>query len=82
MAKVGKCGESQYLTLLKENKLKLPETRGAKRKYPWDELKKEGDFFIWDKPEDIRRIHATAVNHNIKIACRTIDNKLHVFRVG
>ena len=59
---------------------RIPETRGAKSKYPWHKLKNLYDYFIWDNPSDRPSITASARHQGIKVRCRTIDGVLRVYR--
>jgi hypothetical protein len=60
---------------------KLPDSRGRKRKYPWDKLQFIGDHFIWKDLGDRAGIVSASRNHNMKVSVRKVDNELHVIRI-
>jgi hypothetical protein len=60
---------------------KLPDARGARKKYPWEKLDKKGSAFIWKNLDDRRNIQASAVFQKIKVSIRKVDGVLHVIRV-
>lgn len=59
---------------------KLPDGRGAERKYPWEKLDKIGDWFKWSDTKDRGSIYGSARAQNIKVAIRNIDNGLLIMR--
>jgi len=61
---------------------KLPDSRGAKKKYHWHKLDKIGSYFVWDKIEDRKKITSASQNLDFKITCRKINSKLHVIRIS
>ncbi len=60
----------------------LPDSRGAKMKYPWHELKRVGDFFVWDDVSKRISLSSCAKLQGMKVSCRLVEDKLHVIRVA
>jgi hypothetical protein len=53
---------------------------GRPQIYPWHQLMKKGDKFIWPHVEDANRIRSAAKNH-FKVSVKVVGNEIYVVRL-